>query len=56
MSATSDLSIVMQEERWEKHCKDCMYWNHYPEGMPCCDCLYEPINPETDRPEYFEED
>lgn len=52
----SDEHIEMQEDRWGKYCKDCMYWNHFSDGMPCVDCLSEAIDPETGKPEYFEED
>ena len=56
MSAMSDLSIVTQDERWANYCNNCMYWNHWPNGMPCNDCLFEALDPETGKPEYYEED
>ena len=43
-----------REVRFDIYCELCKYERRLEKEPPCCDCLDEPVNIDSEKPVYFE--
>lgn len=46
---------LYKEVYFETYCKTCKYKDRKEEQLPCCDCLEEPVNLQSNKPVKWEE-
>lgn len=46
---------TIKEVRYDLYCKDCMYLQKREDEEPCCDCLTQGWNRDSNKPILFKE-
>lgn len=50
------MELITKEVRFDLWCPKCKYSGNKETEDPCCDCLDEPMNENSHKPFYFEEE
>lgn len=50
------MELIEKEVRFDLYCSKCKHKSKKESEDPCWDCLNEPINENSHKPLYFEED